>query len=157
MVSSSRLIPRRAEPQRMGRDRESDLVQLCVQGLLLREHGYPTSYGELYSRSGDGDTSSSPRMIARTIATVERLRSVATAPQAPPPLVDSPKCPRCSLVGICLPDETNALSERSVAQPRRLTPRDSEARPVYVTEQGSSCGAQGRPAGGVGGSRAAAV
>ena len=29
----------------------------------------------------------------------------------PAPLVDSPKCPRCSLVGICLPDETNWLHE----------------------------------------------
>jgi CRISPR-associated protein Cas1 len=29
----------------------------------------------------------------------------------PPPLVDSPKCPRCSLVTICLPDETRAAAE----------------------------------------------
>lgn len=121
---------------------ESDLVQLCVQGLLLREHGYPTSYGELYFAESRERrrVEFTEELIARTIATVERLRSVATAPQAPPPLVDSPKCPRCSLVGICLPDETNALSERSVAQPRRLTPRDSEARPVYVTEQGAHVG-----------------
>lgn len=28
----------------------------------------------------------------------------------PPPLVDSPKCPRCSLAGICLPDEVAFLA-----------------------------------------------
>ena len=30
----------------------------------------------------------------------------------PPPLVDSPKCPSCSLVGVCMPDETWHLRSR---------------------------------------------
>ena len=30
----------------------------------------------------------------------------AAATEIPPPLIDSPKCPGCSLVGICMPDET---------------------------------------------------
>ncbi len=34
---------------------------------------------------------------------------VAAAGIIPPPLEDSPKCGGCSLVGICLPDETSAL------------------------------------------------
>ena len=51
----------------------------------------------------------------------------------PPPLVDSPKCPRCSLVGICLPDETRLLqlreqrSEDGVGGPHR--PEASEETP----------------------------
>ncbi|WP_237712096.1 CRISPR-associated endonuclease Cas1, partial [Mycobacterium xenopi] len=54
----------------------------------------------------------------------------------PPPLVDSPKCPRCSLVGICLPDEINTLADRTQRPRRRLIPSDPAARPLYVTEQG---------------------
>jgi CRISPR-associated protein Cas1 len=51
----------------------------------------------------------------------------------PPPLVDSPKCPGCSLVGICLPDETFARRCGTAEEPQQLglfgTPRQAgEAR-----------------------------
>lgn len=76
-------------------------------------------------------------LIARTLEIAGELREVAAQDTPPPPLVDSPKCPRCSLVGICLPDETNALAARSEQPVRRLVPRDPAARPLYVTEQGA--------------------
>ena len=46
----------------------------------------------------------------------------------PPPLEDSPKCPRCSLVGICLPDEVQLPAQRRAESPatargRRATRR----------------------------------
>ena len=44
---------------------------------------------------------------------------MAASGRIPPPLVDSPKCPRCSLVGICLPDETRALLSALAARRRR--------------------------------------
>ena len=47
------------------------------------------------------------------------------------------------MVGICLPDETNTLLELTQRTPRRLTPRDSAARPLYVTEQGAHAGVRG--------------
>lgn len=47
------------------------------------------------------------------------------------------------MVGICLPDETNLNSSRSAKRPRRLTPRDSAARPLYVAEQGARIGIRG--------------
>lgn len=56
------------------------------------------------------------------------------------PTNDSPKCPRCSLVGICLPDEHNNLTGRSQRSPRRVTPTDGSARPLYVTEPGARIG-----------------
>jgi CRISP-associated protein Cas1 len=138
---------KKGRPPAHGPAWEPEMVQLCVQGLLLQEHGYTCTYGELYfaetreRRRIDFDE----KLVARTNELVSQLKVVALADDAPPPLVDSPKCPRCSLVGICLPDETNVLSERSVRPPRRLTPRDSAARPVYVTEQGAYVGVkQGR-------------
>ena len=45
----------------------------------------------------------------RSRAAVVEARRVRALPVAPPPLVASPKCPRCSLVGICLPDEITSL------------------------------------------------
>ena len=49
----------------------------------------------------------------------------------PPPLEDSPKCPRCSLVGNCLPDEINHLS-RSSTEPRPIAVPNTEALPLCV-------------------------
>lgn len=126
---------------------EPERVQLCAQGLLLQEAGYPCSEGELYFAGARRRVriEFDDELVARTLALLTELRGVAEAGSAPPPLVDSPKCPRCSLVGICLPDETNALAARSLQPPRRLVPRDLEARPLYVTEQGTMVGLrQGR-------------
>ena len=41
----------------------------------------------------------------KTRAAIANLRLTAAADRLPPPLVDSPKCTKCSLAGICLPDE----------------------------------------------------
>ncbi len=124
---------------------ESDLVQLCVQGLLLREHGFQCDEGVLwFSTTRERRTIVfTDELVARTLQLVEDLKKAALADTPPPPLIDSPKCPRCSLVGICLPDETNTLLEATEHPPRRLTPRDSAARPMYVTEQGAYVGVRG--------------
>lgn len=127
-------IPERAwEPER---------VQLCIQGLLLREQGWTCDRGVLWF-VGARTRVTVPfddALVERTLALVDDLRATATSAEPPPPLVDSPKCPRCSLVGICLPDEVNALATRSVAPPRRLVPRDDSPQPLYVTDQGASLG-----------------
>lgn len=126
-------------PPTADRSYEPERVQLCVIALLLRANGYRCEHGVLYfveSRQRvrvDFDDA----LVARTLALLAELRSVAEAEQAPPPLVDSPKCPRCSLVSICLPDETNVLLHRSDRKPRRLTPSNEEGRPLYVRQAGA--------------------
>lgn len=133
---------KRGRPPLHGPAWSPELVQLCAIGLLLRDNGYECAEGEIYfaetreRRTVEFDE----KLVSQTLDLVEKLRVVAAAPEAPPPLVDSPKCPRCSLVGICLPDETNLHAGRTVSEPRRLTPRDSAARPLYVTEQGMKVG-----------------
>lgn len=122
---------------------EPERVQLCAQGLLLRESGHDVDHGELYFAGARRRVriEFTPELIARTEELIAAARVAATAGTPPPPLVDSPKCPRCSLVGICLPDEVNALNERQV-RPRMLLPRDPDAGPLYVTEQGARLGVQ---------------
>lgn len=124
---------------------EPERVQLCAQGLLLREAGYLCDEGVLYfseARQRVGVPFDEP-LVQRTLELLEEARRVAEEDEAPPPLVDSPKCPRCSLVGLCLPDETNYLLQRREASPRRLVPRDPAARPLYVLEQGTVLGKNG--------------
>ena len=133
---------KRGRPPQHGPAWEPELQQLAAIGLILRDSGYACDEGQFYFAASRERTTVDfdDRLLDKTLDTVERLRRVAAADDAPVPLVDSPKCPRCSLVGICLPDETNFHSGHVEKTPRRLTPRDSEARPLYVTEQGARLG-----------------
>lgn len=90
---------------------DPELVQLCVQVLLLREAGYTVEQGEVYFAETRTRHSVpiDDALVTRTLAERDRLRINVSRHEAPPPLVDSPKCPRCSLVEVCLPDETNLL------------------------------------------------
>jgi CRISPR-associated protein Cas1 len=59
------------------------------------------------------------------------LRFVAAGGRIPFPLEDSPKCPRCSLGGICLPDEINFFRDIDIA-PRPLAVGLDTSMPLYV-------------------------
>jgi len=124
---------------------EPDRVQLCVQGLLLREAGYRCVEGVAYYAEARRRVTVpfTDELVERTLDLLAQLRTVAATDRPPAPLVASRKCPRCSLVGLCLPDETNALAERSELPVRRLVPRDPSPRPLYVTEQGAMVGISG--------------
>lgn len=117
-------------------------IQVAVQALLLRENGYQCDRGVLYFASTKTrvNVDLDDELVEETLQTLERLRRVAARGEPPPPLVDSPKCPRCSLVGLCLPDETNALAGRLKRKPRRLMPSGSDAMPLHVTEPGTYLG-----------------
>lgn len=124
---------------------EPDAVQVCAQVLLLRDQGYDCEYGEVFYAQTRQRVVVEPTgdLLVRTLAAVEQAREAAVRLRPPPPLESSPKCPRCSLVGICLPDETNVLARRQDGRPRRLIAADPNAQPLYVTEQGSMVGLDG--------------
>lgn len=92
---------------------DSDAVQVCLQGLLLRDHGYTCDSGVVYYHVTRQriEVPFTETLVERTLAAVADARELARSARIPPPLDRSPKCPRCSLVGICLPDETNLLAE----------------------------------------------
>jgi hypothetical protein len=71
----------------------------------------------------------------KTRAAIANLRLTAAADRLPPPLVDSPKCTKCSLAGICLPDEVTFF--RKGLAPRPLNPAADAALPLYVQEPGA--------------------
>lgn len=89
----------------------ADRVQLAVQGLILRENGYRCDEGiAYYSQTKQRvRVAFDDALMRETEAIICDAWALAHAREMPPPLVDSPKCPGCSLVGICLPDETNSL------------------------------------------------
>lgn len=143
----------------------ADRVQIVLQALILREGGYRCEEGIVYYRA----TNQRVRVPITEDLIEEAETAVAnawkTAQQGliPAPLVDSPKCPGCSLNAICLPDETNALDatdEEDYGQlalfsagslprkpPRRelrrlIVPRE-DRKPVYLNTQGLRVGKSG--------------
>jgi len=111
-----------------------ELAQIAVQALLLREHGHTVTHAEAYfpETRGRHRVEIPPDAEEWVTRLVGEIRANAALPTPPAPLIDSPKCPRCSLVGLCLPDETNLLAKRAHSAPRRLIARDDPRRPLYV-------------------------
>lgn len=149
----------------------TDIVQVTVQALVLRDHGYTCDEAIVYYNQTKQRVRVplTDELVAQTMAVVGDARRVAASGRIPQPLVDSPKCVRCSLVGICLPDETRALlhgpppevdlgeqlqlfpmdgsqespTAESVDDVRRLIPAGDDLRPLYVTGYGFSVGKSG--------------
>lgn len=131
---------------------EPERVQLCAQVMILEENGYTCPGGVLYFA---GSRQRIPIAIdealrARTRELIDGFRAAAARATPPPPLVDSPKCPRCSLVSICLPDEVTFLAaaaqadaDASSEEPRRLVPARHDALPLYVQKAGTRVGKNG--------------
>lgn len=151
----------------------TDRAQLAVQGLVLRENGYRCEEGIAYYTQTRQRVrvAFDDALMRETEALIAQAWALARVGQMPPPLTDSPKCPGCSLVGICLPDETNTLRGGSSrergrgteepkavqlllfaegAEPRSshpeprplVAPRD-DLRPLYLNAQGLRVGKSG--------------
>ena len=138
-------------PNNAQRSYEPERVQLMAQGLLLREQGYTCDHGVLYFAASRTrvDVPFTPELDARTADLIAQAHQAATSTHMPPPLDDSPKCHGCSLAGICLPDETLALTTlgrdtHKAPDVRRLYPARDDALPLYVQEQGARVGKRGK-------------
>jgi len=123
---------------------EPERVQLCVQALLLEEHGYESPEGVLYFAASrervkvefDAELREATRQAAAG------LRLMAMGGTMPPPLENSPKCPRCSLAAICLPDELHYLRTQETP-PRPLAVGQAPALPMYVQARGAKVAKKG--------------
>lgn len=123
---------------------DPERVQLCMQGMILEEHGYTCEEGVLYFVEGKERVriAFDEELRALTRNAIDGLRLIAAGGRIPDPLEDSPKCPRCSLVGICLPDEVNYLKSPETF-PRPLAVGRDEALPLYVQARGAKVAKKG--------------
>ncbi|TAN22618.1 MAG: CRISPR-associated endonuclease Cas1 [Acidobacteria bacterium] len=142
----------------------ADRAQIAAQVLLLRDNGYACREGVLYYAATKQRVTVpvDAALEAEIASLLEQARTAAAGP-LPPPLEDSPKCPRCSLVGICLPDETSALHALELshagagrqlalfaepAEPgrpvRQLVSARDDLRPLYLNSQGMRVGKSGQ-------------
>jgi len=132
---------------------EPERVQLCAQALILEENGFEVPRAEIYfvASRRKVEVALDSALRERTLALLAELRLTAACDRMPPPLVDSPKCPRCSLVSICLPDEINHLrlgeqpfEEAEKPAVRQLLSPLAEQQPVYVQSSTARVGKRGQ-------------
>ena len=152
---------------------EPEQVQLCVQALVLMDHGYTVTSGTIFFWETRQRVviPITPELISKTEQTIQGARNLIADPRMPPPLDASPKCPRCSLVTICLPDETNvccqidvdgvpivqptlfyigptwnslAAVEKPPQEVRQLITARDHRKPLYLNQPGLAVGKSGR-------------
>ena len=118
---------------------EPDLVQLCCQGLILKGNGYTCDEGIIYFAGSKErvKVSFDDELVQRTLDIIKSLRQMQN-PETPmpEPLENSSRCPGCSLVSICLPDEI-AFFKKEKQVPRAIVPKCENAFPLYVQEPGA--------------------
>jgi len=142
----------------------ADIAQLAAQALILKDAGYEVDEGFIwYNKTRQRvRVQFTERLLEETARAAREALALAASGQIPPPLLDSPKCPGCSLVGICLPDETSALLAITEPAPpgqlslfdlspviperprpeevRRLVPSRDDLKPLYLNTQGVHVG-----------------
>jgi CRISP-associated protein Cas1 len=144
---------------------DADKMQLGLQCLLLRDNGYTCHEGIIYYRATKQRVrlALTAELEAWVLQKIQEARSCAAGP-IPAPLIDSPKCPRCSLVTVCLPDETRLLTSvaavydrrthdeqrddrrsqtAATTSPRRLIATRDDTRALYLTTPGLFVGRSG--------------
>lgn len=122
---------------------DNDQIQLAAQMSLLKANGHDCREGRLYYRKTRSLVTIpwTPELAEALAWSVGEARRLWDAPM-PDPLLDSPKCIRCSLNHVCLPDETHVLKGR-IQEPRRLHPGRDDAGILYVTQPGTSISKDG--------------
>ncbi len=136
-------------PRVPNRAYDPERVQVAAQCLILRDQGFDVDEGFLYFAESHERVPVilDDSLLDLTHHHIAEMHQTAVSEVVPPVLIDSPKCPRCSLVGICLPDETALLQwhDETGSQPiRRLIPSADIKVPVYLTQQGTSVGKSGK-------------
>ena len=115
---------------------DTDKMQIGLQALILRDNGYTCNEGVIYYRATKQRVRLpiTPELESWILQNIADAKRVIAGP-IPAPLVHSPKCVRCSLATVCLPDETRMLahSRNVAAELTRLT----SSTPIVTPTDGS--------------------
>lgn len=97
----------------------NDQVQLCAQALCLEERQPkkpPIAYGYIHYTGSQRriQVQFTPQLRARTKAAIAQAIQVASLETPPPPLSDkmAARCPNCSLLSLCMPEEVRLLQSK---------------------------------------------
>jgi len=125
----------------------ADEIQIGAQALIVRDNGYTCESGFIYYSGSNRrvEISLDTELERRITETIAAFRECAAHGRVPPPLEGDKRCIGCSLVGICLPDETRIAMGKDVDKEkvRLLYPARDDTSPLMVQGQGSHVGKSG--------------
>lgn len=130
-----RLIEHKATPvKRQAQVSDANRIQLALQSMALEDQGLTVADAEVFfsthHRRVPVEIDRETR--AEAAAAVEATRQVMFAGSAPEPLVDDPRCMRCSHAAVCLPEERQEAEIQ-----RRIWTPDPAADVLHLTTPGS--------------------
>lgn len=125
----------------------TDRIQVALQAILLEDAGYEVSEAVLYYAAEkrklripvDG------ALRKEALDVLDAAKGCAKGPR-PLPLVNDPRCVRCSLQPICLPDEVNhqrAAEPSEESSPRKIWPPRDDGIHVVAQREGAKLGVRG--------------
>lgn len=125
----------------------TDRVQVGLQAILLEEAGYAVTEAVIYYAEEKLrlKIAVDAALKAEALATLAAAKACAAGPR-PLPLVSDPRCVRCSLQPVCLPDEINQQRVASPADglaPRKIWPPRDEGIHVVAQQNGDKVGIHG--------------
>jgi CRISPR-associated protein Cas1 len=125
----------------------TDRVQVGFQAILLEEAGYTVSEAVIYYAQEKLrlKIAVDAALKAEALATLQAAKACAQGPR-PLPLVNDPRCVRCSLQPICLPDEVNhqrAAEPQEDLTPRKIWPPRDEGIHVVAQQNGTKIAING--------------
>jgi len=123
----------------------TDRAQVGLQALLLEEAGYCVPNAVLYYASERRRVTVlvDDKLRQEAIAVLNAAKQCATGPR-PLPLLNDPRCPRCSLQPICLPDEVhNQRGDDGGVSPRKIWPPRDDGIHLVAQQKGTKLGVRG--------------
>ncbi len=125
----------------------TDRVQVGLQAVLLEEAGYTVMEAVIYYAEEKLrlEVAVDAALRAEALATLEAAKECAKGSR-PLPLVNDPRCVRCSLQPICLPDEVNlqrAPMSADELTPRKIWPPRDDGIHIVAQQSGTKIGVIG--------------
>jgi CRISPR-associated protein Cas1 len=125
----------------------TDRVQVALQALLLESAGYEVPEGVIYYSAEKLrlNVPMTSELRQEALRVLESAKKCASGPR-PLPLVNDPRCVRCSLQPICLPDEVNQQRVGESAEeltPRKIWPPRDDGIHVVAQSRGMRIGVRG--------------
>lgn len=122
----------------------TDRAQVGLQTILLEEAGYSVRKAVIYYAASKQrlEVAVDDSFRQEALGILADAKSCA-AGSRPLPLVNDPRCPRCSLQSICLPDEINVERDLADVSPRKLWPPRDDGIHLVAQSNGTRIGVRG--------------
>jgi len=122
----------------------TDRVQIGLQAVLLERAGYQVPHAVLYYAAEKRrlQITVNDQLRHEALQVLEEAKTCA-AGSRPLPLVNDPRCPRCSLQPICLPDEIHLQRDQNHVSPRKLWPPRDDGIHLVAQQNGTRLGVRG--------------